>query len=403
MVYKCFLRSWGFGLVRKPKSLYFVALIFCAYQIKEYSSSVKKPETTNPHHQNFGKNSVSTKKDLENCLLTKKDIESIIEFSKKRESLNKYMPCSKFNITYGPTPWICLTKTMQKEFRKRAELMSVSFIDSSNNPDCPESKCVNNGFSTKYVLMKNNVLPVWQTSQIQDLVELASIDTDISPNSYPGAAIDLYEIFTKYSIFSKRVLVVGSVTPWIESILLSRGARHVFTVDYNVPICNHPHISVLRFDQIGSRLFDIIITFSSLEHSGLGRYGDLLDPRGDIAFVERISQHASTGALFFIAVPSSTRSQLHWNSNRIYNRMDLVKLGGDNFELIDTLGSYRDFDVRDPKLPKFCEGISKAKSYHTISYRYRNYSYGTKARACEGPALLNNWRWQPIHVYRKHV
>ena len=49
MVYKfiSFLRTWGFELVRTPKSLYFVALTFFAYLIMEYSSSTLSSQKYN--------------------------------------------------------------------------------------------------------------------------------------------------------------------------------------------------------------------------------------------------------------------------------------------------------------------------------------------------------------------
>jgi hypothetical protein len=38
-------------------------------------------------------------------------------------------------------------------------------------------------------------------------------------------------------------------------------------------------------DTLGT--FDAIVTFSSVEHSGLGRYGDALNPWGDIIAIAR--------------------------------------------------------------------------------------------------------------------
>jgi hypothetical protein len=72
------------------------------------------------------------------------------------------------------------------------------------------------------------------------------------------------------------VLVIGSQSPWIESILISLGAGHVTTFDY-VKIDNkHPKISTLTPDELSKYFFkdvkfDLMITFSSVEHSGLGR------------------------------------------------------------------------------------------------------------------------------------
>ena len=51
-------------------------------------------------------------------------------------------------------------------------------------------------------------------------------------------------------------------------------------------------------------LFDAIATFSSVEHSGLGRYGDALNPWGDLQAIARAwclakknAQHRDAGAV----------------------------------------------------------------------------------------------------------
>ena len=46
----------------------------------------------------------------------------------------------------------------------------------------------------------------------------------------------------KEAIVDKRVLVVGSETPWVESILLEIGARHVTTLEYNKVKSTHPQV-----------------------------------------------------------------------------------------------------------------------------------------------------------------
>ena len=51
--------------------------------------------------------------------------------------------------------------------------------------------------------------------------------------------IDLY----KDRVVGKRVLVIGSETPWVESILLALGAEHVTTLEYNGIVSTHPQVS----------------------------------------------------------------------------------------------------------------------------------------------------------------
>ncbi len=91
-----------------------------------------------------------------------------------------------------------------------------------------------------------------------------------------------------------RVLVIGSENPWVEACVLSAGAKHVTTLEYGLIMSEHPQVSTLlpnnaRMAYLNGSLvqFDAIVTFSSVEHSGLGRYGDQLNPWGDLQAMAR--------------------------------------------------------------------------------------------------------------------
>ena len=77
----------------------------------------------------------------------------------------------------------------------------------------------------------------------------------------------------------KHVLVIGSILPWIEGILLTLGVGHVTTLEYDPYVSTHPKvtsISPLDFSNLvvsnEAPMFDAMVSFSSIEHSGLGRY-----------------------------------------------------------------------------------------------------------------------------------
>ena len=74
------------------------------------------------------------------------------------------------------------------------------------------------------------------------------------------------------------VLVIGSEGPWIEVIALIHGAKTVTTVDYGKIISKDPRILVMTHKELQEKFlngtvtkFDVVISYSSLEHSGLGR------------------------------------------------------------------------------------------------------------------------------------
>jgi Caenorhabditis protein of unknown function, DUF268 len=121
------------------------------------------------------------------------------------------------------------------------------------------------------------------------------------------------------------VLVVGSEKPWIEIICLFLGAKSVTTLEYGEINTNHPKLRTMTPDKfrqaynIGNlTLFDRIVSHSSIEHSGLGRYGDALNPWGDILTMMRIWCLSKPEAKMYLAVPRGRKDKIQHNLHRIY-------------------------------------------------------------------------------------
>ena len=79
-------------------------------------------------------------------------------------------------------------------------------------------------------------------------------------------------------VVNKHVLVIGSILPWIEVLLLSLDVGHITTLEYDPYPSTHPKISTIspiEFSNLvlsnKAPMFDAMVTFSSIEHSGLGR------------------------------------------------------------------------------------------------------------------------------------
>ena len=87
-------------------------------------------------------------------------------------------------------------------------------------------------------------------------------------------------IFQKHiSLKDLDVLVIGSEMPWIEVMTLIHGAKTVTTVEYGKIISEDPRILIMTHKQLEEKFlngtltkYDVVISHSSLEHSGLGRY-----------------------------------------------------------------------------------------------------------------------------------
>jgi hypothetical protein len=122
----------------------------------------------------------------------------------------------------------------------------------------------------------------------------------------------------------KTVLVIGSETPWVESICLYLGASMVTTLEYGSITSHHPKIKTMIPSQFREAYkdgtlekFDVIVSWSSLEHSGLGRYGDALNPWGDILAVVRAWCVTKPGGKMLLGIPTG-KDSIEFNAHRWY-------------------------------------------------------------------------------------
>lgn len=205
---------------------------------------------------------------------------------------------------------------------------------------------------------------------------------------------------TKYSelfVRGKIGLVVNSpdLEPWAEGALLYRyGAEKIYSmlewghhpfppkrilVDEelasNLSLTSPRQLALeyLRRREDGERnsshplehgLLDFVFAYSVIEHSGLGRYGDNVDPFADLDALARIHCLLKPGGVLFLGVPTGPDSiNSYWH--RIYGTLRLalaiqpqaiensyegqekeVENDGGLWQVLDVIGSYE--PLNDP-------------------------------------------------------
>jgi hypothetical protein len=126
-----------------------------------------------------------------------------------------------------------------------------------------------------------------------------------------------------------RVLVIGSENPWVEAIALEVGAKEIVTLEYGRIISKHPKVKPMVPSEFRASflngtlgLFDAVVTFSSVEHSGLGRYGDRLNPWGDIIAVARAWCVTKVdGSLTIGVMYQNGKDFIFYNAHRVYGNI----------------------------------------------------------------------------------
>lgn len=158
-----------------------------------------------------------------------------------------------------------------------------------------------------------------------------------TPYGHPSV-VHLLSGFLKYNIKNLNVAVLGSTSPWIEAILLNLNNK-VTTIEYNVPnsTCKNLVCKDYYTDfQNKNNNYDCIVTYSSIEHSGLGRYGDPLNPNGDVKTMHDIYSNLKENGFLIWGAPVG-KDALVWNAHRIYGNIRLPLLFN-NFQEIEWIG-----------------------------------------------------------------
>lgn len=148
----------------------------------------------------------------------------------------------------------------------------------------------------------------------------------------------LYKAFEKYSIEGTKCVVMGSGSAFYEAVCLYFGAKSVTTIEYNKIVFFHPQIRTItpaEYDKNPVE-FDVGMSISSFEHDGLGRYGDPLNPEGDLEAMQKVKSIIMKGGILFLAVPVG-KDLLVWNAHRIYGRIRLPLLIK-GWEVLETFG-----------------------------------------------------------------
>jgi SAM-dependent methyltransferase len=155
--------------------------------------------------------------------------------------------------------------------------------------------------------------------------------------SYGNTDTWLYDALDSCTVTDKTVAVMGSILPWYESIVLANGGQPT-TIDYNQTYYDHQDIKQITIDDYWKNpyQFDCAFSISSFEHDGLGRYGDPINPNGDLRAMKEMKKIIKKDGLLYLAVPTGV-DKVVWNAHRVYGNIRFPLLF-DQWEVVGTVG-----------------------------------------------------------------
>ena len=179
------------------------------------------------------------------------------------------------------------------------------------------------------VFLGGHDIPRWTKSGVEQLIDLAK--NGKLKGTYAITDINALREALGHAPHTAngRILVIGSRTPWVEACVLEAGAREVVTLDYGSILSQHPQIQTMVPSEFRQKylngtlgIFDGIVTFSTMEDSGLGRFGDALNPWGDIITIARAWCVTREGGSLTIGVPyDESKDWLFLNGYRVYRKI----------------------------------------------------------------------------------
>jgi hypothetical protein len=121
----------------------------------------------------------------------------------------------------------------------------------------------------------------------------------------------------------------------------------------------HPNIKYGKIDLMNNselEITDSISCLHTIEHFGLGRYGDNLDPNGYLLGFRNILKMLSPGGNLYISFPIGRKNETHFNAHRVFHPTDIFSWQPEmvqlvSFDYVDDRGDFhRNFDVLNKEL-----------------------------------------------------
>jgi len=125
--------------------------------------------------------------------------------------------------------------------------------------------------------------------------------------------------------------------------------RSIEVVDVRpLPATGHTNIEFVQADLMNQSnaypIADSVSCLHAIEHFGLGRYTDPIDPNGYVKGFSNILKMVDKDGMFYISFPIGQSNEVHFNAHRVFHPLDIFKWSGcdtlklERFDYVDDAG-----------------------------------------------------------------
>lgn len=170
----------------------------------------------------------------------------------------------------------------------------------------------------------------------------------------------LYEYFTQDVLVAKRVnesgvtihYDIGSrVDGFIGNILSNPKIESVVMIDIRplkecIDKLSFKQADATNLDSIETGTISSLSSLHAVEHFGLGRYGDPIDPMACFKGMKAMQRVVSSGGTLYLGVPVSNVDECHFNAHRLLSPQTVVEQF-DEMDLIEFIhiSTKRKYDI----------------------------------------------------------
>ena len=115
---------------------------------------------------------------------------------------------------------------------------------------------------------------------------------------------------------------------FIAHLLVFREVNYIDIrpLPFDIPRLHFIQSDATRLEQFEDGSVESLSSFHAIEHFGLGRYGDQIDPDAYVRAAENIQRIIKCGGRLYLGVPIGTKDRLVFNAHRIFSIETIKKI-----------------------------------------------------------------------------